>query len=271
MDYKQNLHTHSTFDDGKNTLEEMINAAIEKGFDSLGFSGHAYMYYSEPYSMSVAGTEEYKKQVLQLREKYADRIKIFLGLEFDMYSDTPQEGYEYMIGACHYIKMGDDFVAVDRPKEHYEKIIAEYFGGDGMKLVKEYYRQVAEYPKYAKIDILAHFDLITKNVEKANFFDYNSKEYLNSAIESLEALKKDVDFFEVNTGVIARGYKSTPYPMLPLVKEMKRLGYGAIIASDCHNAKDLDAYFDVARDLLIEGGYKEKYILTDDGFKAIAI
>ena len=47
MSYKQNLHTHSTFDDGKNTIEETVLSAIEKGFDSIGFSGHAYMYYSE--------------------------------------------------------------------------------------------------------------------------------------------------------------------------------------------------------------------------------
>ena len=68
MYQKQNLHTHSTFDDGKNPLEETVQKALDKGFDSLGFSGHAYMYYSENYSMSVAGTEEYKKEVLRLKE-----------------------------------------------------------------------------------------------------------------------------------------------------------------------------------------------------------
>ena len=38
---KQNLHTHSTFCDGKDTPEEMILRAIELGFNSIGFSGHA--------------------------------------------------------------------------------------------------------------------------------------------------------------------------------------------------------------------------------------
>ena len=271
MYQKQNLHTHSTFDDGKNPLEETVQKALDKGFDSLGFSGHAYMYYSENYSMSVAGTEEYKKEVLRLKEEYADRIKIFLGLEFDMYSDTPQDGYEYMIGAMHYRKMGDQFIGVDRPKEHYERIIREYFGGDGMNLVKEYYRQIADYPKYAKIDILAHYDLVTKNVERATFFDYESKDYMSAAVGALETLKKDIDFFEVNTGVIVRGYRTTPYPMLSIVKEMKRLGYGAVITSDCHDADYLDAYFDEAAELLKAGGYKEKYILTDKGFVAVPL
>ena len=36
----QNLHSHTTFCDGKNTPEEMVRAAIALGMDSLGFSGH---------------------------------------------------------------------------------------------------------------------------------------------------------------------------------------------------------------------------------------
>ena len=38
---KVNLHTHTCFCDGKNTPEEMVISAIEKGMDVLGFSGHS--------------------------------------------------------------------------------------------------------------------------------------------------------------------------------------------------------------------------------------
>ena len=37
----QNLHTHATFCDGKNTPEELIHEAIRMDMDSLGFSSHA--------------------------------------------------------------------------------------------------------------------------------------------------------------------------------------------------------------------------------------
>ena len=40
MSFKANFHTHSNFCDGKCTAEEMVIAAIEKGFDTLGFSSH---------------------------------------------------------------------------------------------------------------------------------------------------------------------------------------------------------------------------------------
>ena len=34
---KQNLHTHSIYCDGNNTIEEMALEAIQKGFTVLGF------------------------------------------------------------------------------------------------------------------------------------------------------------------------------------------------------------------------------------------
>jgi len=37
-----NYHTHSTFCDGKNTPEEIVLAAIDKGFDVIGLSGHGH-------------------------------------------------------------------------------------------------------------------------------------------------------------------------------------------------------------------------------------
>ncbi len=37
---KQNLHTHCRFCDGKDTIEDLVRTAIDKGFDSLGFSSH---------------------------------------------------------------------------------------------------------------------------------------------------------------------------------------------------------------------------------------
>ena len=46
MKNKQNLHTHTLFGDGVDTPEQMVRYAIEKNFDSLGFSEHSYMFYS---------------------------------------------------------------------------------------------------------------------------------------------------------------------------------------------------------------------------------
>ncbi|UNT94012.1 hypothetical protein [Allobaculum sp. Allo2] len=38
---RQNLHTHTQYDDGKDSLMAMTEEAIARGFTVLGFSGHS--------------------------------------------------------------------------------------------------------------------------------------------------------------------------------------------------------------------------------------
>ena len=271
MNSLQNLHTHTTYCDGKDTPCEMINAAIDKGFGGIGFSGHSYMFYSPSHSMSLEGTEEYRAEISALKEKYKGKIDVFLGLEFDAYSVVDLSGYDYLIGSFHYLKIGDEYVGFDRSADEVARIINVYFGGDGMAFAKESYRQFATLTEYGSFDIIGHFDIITKNIEKQRFFDTDSKQYLGYAFEALDAMRGKIPFFEVNTGAISRGYRTTPYPMKNILKQMKEWGFGAIISSDCHDAKYLDCAFDDARELLLECGFKEKYILTQEGFSAVAL
>ena len=67
-----NLHTHSTFCDGAGTPEQMVAAALGKGFAALGFSSHSDM---------VTDIGAYKSEIRRLREKYAGRIRILCGIE----------------------------------------------------------------------------------------------------------------------------------------------------------------------------------------------
>ncbi len=272
MIIKQNLHTHSSYCDGKDTLEEMIRTAMDKGFDSVGFSGHSYMYFAEDHSMSVQGTEDYKREVLQLKEKYAGKFEVFLGLEFEMLStQVDLKGYDYLIGSSHYFDFGDRIVGFDRSAEVVKGVIDECFGGDGMKYAREFYKNLARLPEYGDFDILAHFDLITKHSETHDFFDTESDEYREYAIRAAEALAGKIPYFEVNTGAISRGYRTTPYPDSFIMKEMKRLGFKPLISSDCHNREDLDCAFDLAEKMLAESGFTERYVLTQEGFKAIPL
>ena len=271
MNVLQNLHTHSAYCDGKDTPEQVIHAAIEKGFGGIGFSGHSYMFYSPDHSMSLEGTEEYKKEIKALKQKYQGVIDVFLGLEFDMYSEIDMSGYEYMIGGLHYLKIGNEYVGFDRSAEVVAQVIDTRFGGDGLAFAKEYYRELAHLPEYGKFDIIGHFDTITKNIEKVRFFDVESKEYLNAAFEAMDAMRGKIPLFEVNTGAIARGYRTTPYPHKALMKRFLEQGFGVVITSDCHNAQFLDCGFEIARDLLWDVGFKEQYILTDSGFRAVPL
>lgn len=271
MKMLQNLHTHTNFCDGKNTPEEMVRYAIEKGFTSLGFSGHSYVPFDLPCAMDPQEMIEYKKEVLRLRNAYKDQLEIFLGTEYDINSTTDNSGFDYLIGACHYFEFGDDHPAIDNDAKYEKRVIDKYFGGNGMEFAKLYYKKVAEIPEHGKFDIVAHFDLVAKNCEKAELFDESSKEYRNAAFEAVEAVSAKIPFFEVNTGAIARGYRTTPYPSIPIINELKRRGMRAIITSDCHDGRFLDCHFDQAVSILRECGFEERYILTKNGFIPVAL
>ena len=271
MDNKQNLHTHSSFCDGVDTPEEMVLEAIERGFDSMGFSGHSYMSFSPVFREKGDRTEEYKKEVTRLREKYKQQIKIYLGLEVEMYSEPDMSGYDYLIGSVHYFKFGNECVAFDVSADGVVKVIENYFDGDGMKFALAYYETLAKLPEYGNFDIIGHFDLVTKHIESRALFDHNAKEYLDAAFCAAESLRGKIPFFELNTGAIGRAYRKSPYPSIPILKELRRLGFGAVITSDCHRKEFIDCYYEESRELLRECGFRERYILTDNGFKAVEI
>lgn len=271
MYYKQNLHTHSTFCDGVNTPREMIDIAIGKGFDSIGFSGHGPMYYSPSYGMTLENTQRYTEEIFRLKREYAGRIDVFCGIEFDIYSGIDLTPYEYTIGSVHYLPINGEFVGIDRSEAEVERVIQKYFAGDGMKYAACYYENLAKLSDYGRIDIIGHFDIIAKHCEKRQFFDGSSKEYLGFAVAAAEALAGKVPLFEVNTGAMARGYRTTPYPSIPILKELKRLGFGAVISSDCHDGRKLDWHFDEEYALLRNCGFQEYYVLRDSGFVPVEL
>ena len=120
---KCNFHTHCQFCDGKNTAEEMVLAAIEKGFDVLGFSSHCihplnpdfYKPFDHIWHIPAENIKAYTQEIRRLKEKYSDKIKIYLGFEADYFESAiygtaipSKSNYEefspdYLIGAVHFL------------------------------------------------------------------------------------------------------------------------------------------------------------------------
>ncbi len=268
---KQNLHTHCTFCDGKDSPEEIIIEAISRGFDSLGFSSHSYHPNLKITRINAESEAAYKKEILALKEKYRGQIDIFLGIEYEICSEHKIVGFDYTIGAAHYVRTRDGYVTFDVSAEGTRKFVDSYFDGDGLRFAKAYYETVSTIPEKGNFDILAHFDLITKNNDSLKFIDTTSPLYKKYATEAIDALAGKIPFFEVNTGAIARGYRTSPYPSLDLLKEFKRRGFGAVITSDCHDKNYLDCHFDEAREHLLAAGFKSKFVLTQNGFEEISL
>lgn len=267
---KQNLHTHCTYCDGKDMPEEMILTAIDKGFDSVGFSSHSYMDWNGR-GLLPENHNSYCTEIRDLARKYRNQIDIFCGIEYEMYSDIDISDFDYVIGSVHYMEFDGKMCGFDRDVKAVREYIRDYFGGDGMKFCREYYNLMAQLPDYGEFDIIGHFDLCVKLNQKIHFVDEGSQEYISYAFDAIDALKGEIPFFELNTGCISRGYRSVPYPIPRILKEFKRQGFGAMISSDCHDAQYLDCYYNEAKELLSACGFREIYVLTKNGFEASKI
>ncbi|MBQ7840377.1 MAG: PHP domain-containing protein [Lachnospiraceae bacterium] len=271
MSYLQNLHTHSTFCDGKDTPEEMILAAMKKGFDSIGFSGHSYTYFRPGKSMTPEKTECYKKEVRRLKEKYRGQIDIFCGIELEMYSQIDLAGYDYVIGGLHNLKIGDEYVAFVRPADTVRNVINQHFGGDGMKFARAYYEQIVKLTECSAIDIVGHFDQVATHADSAGLFDTGSGEYQNYALEALAAVSEKIRLFEVNIKSLSQGRSAIPQPAPFLLKELNRRGCKVLITWDCHDSRFLGVGLKQTKDLLMVCGFRESYVLTLEGYRGIKL
>lgn len=258
-----NFHTHSVFCDGDNTLEEIVLSAIDKGFASLGFSSHGYTDYDLRYCMKK--TDSYIAEIKALKEKYKGEIEIYLGVEEDAFTRLSREDFDYIIGSCHYFDIDGKYYPIDSSPEYFKECL-KAFGGDTLSLAESYYSKFCDYILKRRPDIIGHFDLITKfdEMEKSLFLE--DKRYNEIAERYLkEALKADC-IFEVNTGAISRGYRTTPYPSVNLLRIIKNEGGRVILSSDSHNKNTLDFGFDDAKKLLKDIGFEFVHTLKKGEF-----
>lgn len=233
------FHNHTTFCDGKSTAEEMVRTAIAAGCPSIGFSGHSYTWFDESYCMSRAGTEQYKAEILRLREQYAGQIRILLGIEQDFWSEEPTDGYDFVIGSVHYVKKDGQFLPVDNSREELLAGVNAHYGGDILAFCEDYYRQVAQVMERTGCTFVGHFDLVTKFNEGGQLFSETDPRYVRAAEAALEALCSQEAVFEINTGAMARGYRAAPYPGRAILERIRDLGGRVILSADCHDAEKL--------------------------------
>ncbi|MDO4468062.1 MAG: histidinol-phosphatase [Bacillota bacterium] len=268
---KQNLHSHCVYCDGKNTLEEMVLAAIEKKFTILGFSSHAYSPYDDV-GMSKEVQEQYKKEVLALKEKYKDQIQIFLGLEQDItYRTENPESFSYIIGSKHYMEKDGEYRGVDYSYDVTQSIVDDWYEGSFLEYAKEYYEDLKSISQWEEIDIVGHLDLLMKFNEDEKSCSFADEQYLTYAKEAIDCLVATNKIFEINTGAIARGYRSLPYPYPNLLKYMHEKGARILLNSDCHNKDYLDCGYDLSLNLIKEAGFTSMEVLTEQGFKSVLI
>jgi DNA polymerase (family 10) len=79
------FHVHTTYSDGRDTLQEMLAAAVERGFQYVGISDHSK---TAGYAggLTEARVKQQQSEIERLRSEF-DAIRIFRGSEVDILLD----------------------------------------------------------------------------------------------------------------------------------------------------------------------------------------
>ena len=267
MRFPSSVHTHTTFCDGRDTPEAMARAAAEQGLTTLGFSGHSYAP-QEDFGIAPEALPAYIAQIRRLQHAYAGRLEVLCGIELD--PDAPPTDlspFDYVIGSCHSVQGADGRIyVVDGTPENLAEAIEQGFGGDALACAAAYYDRLTRFVLALKPTIVGHFDLITKFCEKQPPFDAESAAYREIACAALDRVLEARLVFEVNTGAMARGWRTSPYPADFLLERIARSGGRVTLTADAHAKEHLTFGFDEALERIRRAGFAQIWTLTGEGF-----
>ncbi len=266
---KSDFHSHTSFSgDCETPIEDQINKGIELGLEHFCITDHLDLDYPSEYGYFDLDMEPYVNKVLSMKDKYKDRINIYLGVEFGL---TPEEKtarrydglanmypFDFILGSTHIVDRKDPYFP-----DYWE-------GKDSQQEIVKYFDTIlANIKTYNNYDSLGHLDYIIRYANIADdprrnqellFDNFEYKEYEEVLDEILSHLIRNDKSLEVNTA----GYKygmGSPNPGYSVLKRYKEMGGKLItIGSDGHKPEHLAYDFNKVRDLLLAVGYENHVI-----------
>jgi DNA polymerase (family 10) len=105
-DLRGTFHCHTTYSDGKNSLEEMIEAARNLGFEYFGIADHSQVA-AYANGLTPERVKKQHKHIDEVQKKFSD-IKIFKGTEVDIlkdgsldFDDKTLSSFDYVVASVH--------------------------------------------------------------------------------------------------------------------------------------------------------------------------
>ncbi|MBE7090861.1 MAG: histidinol-phosphatase HisJ family protein [Clostridiales bacterium] len=246
----RDLHAHTTFCDGKNTPEEMVLAAIEKGLTTFGLVIHSFAPFDTEVNPKQENVWAFQREMQTLKEKFRGKINLLCGIEQDVETPDQTKGFDYVIAGVHYLKVGGTYYPVDHTAAKVRQAIKEGFHGDPLAFAEAYFSRLSDSVIETGADVLAHPDLLLKFNEVDPIFDTSHPRYQKAMLSAVEKLLKTGVSFEVNVGAITRGYRTTPYPEPQMLNYLKKMGAPLVLGSDAHSINGIANGFSQWEELL---------------------
>lgn len=234
-------------------LADYVEAAIAAGLAEIGLSDHGPIYHlgDNPHmypttAMAQHELPHYVADMLTVRDRYADRIAVKLGVESDAVPGWDQHfrdlwrqyPLDYVIGSVHWL--GDWSIFWEgRPG-----------GRTADAVYTEYLHATQAVARSGAYDIIGHLDCIKT---LGHLPDRRITPLLDETVQVLAETGVSV---ELNTSGWRKSCREA-YPRAELLARCHHWGVPVTLSSDAHAPDQVAGYFDQAVALLREIGYRE--------------
>ncbi len=262
-----NYHSHCTFCDGRSNPEEFIKFAIAQGFRAYGFSSHSPLPFETFWNMSKEDMPDYLAEIERLKQKYADRIEIYTGLEIDYLDETynPSINYfsrlplDYRIGSIHFMPIAyplaeKNMVCIDGPYTEFQQAVDQLYEGDIRKITAHYFKNLLQMVETGGFDIVGHPDKIYMNGQRCPGFSMQEAWYREPFEHCLQRIADKGLMVEINTKNFTR--KGEFYPHADYLHRLCELQIPVMVNSDSHYPDKVNSGREAAFELLKKAGFK---------------
>ena len=268
-------HCHTTFSDGKSTIEEMIKQAVEIGFTEIGITDHVEVHkkifeatkdflqmgwgdlYSEDFPSMLPRINKHINDIRHIAAQYP--INVLVGFEVDFFTYNGWlEGFkdfrkkidvDYLITGNHFVsdKTCDNIFPVTTLAEHIDRqpSFDEY--------IKSHFSNIVKAIESGMFAFAAHLDFVRWSGLVGEF------DYKDERMEIIETLAKTGTPTEINT----KGLASIGdfYPAQWMLKEMKNRKIPVALSDDAHHISQISKDFNKAEAMLEALDYKYRFDL----------
>ncbi|CAA9561602.1 MAG: Histidinol-phosphatase [uncultured Thermomicrobiales bacterium] len=249
MAWLANYHTHSHWCDGEGEIAEVVAAGLAAGLTAIGISSHAPVPFPAGYALPLDHLRAYRDEVLRVRELYAGRIDVILGLELDALPELRRFneeqalalGFDYTVGSVHFQQLDDagEPWPLDLSDARFAALVRERYAGNVRALVEEHYERIAELADYPGVAIVGHIDRGVKLWNAGGRYFSEDTPWYRAAVErALRALAATGRIVELSTGGWRRGLPD-PFPSPWIVRRCRDLGVRMTLNSDSHHPSQL--------------------------------
>jgi histidinol-phosphatase (PHP family) len=251
---------------GDDTLEEMLEAAVEFGYATFGVTAHsprtdAKFLYPEEIEASYSPADldrdftNYVSTCRELATKFEDRLEVLVGAEIEI---VPELGYveevtslrrrhklDYIVGSVHWV----DELPIDVTRELFDEAVENR---DGLEpFLVRYFNLVEQMVSDLRPEVVGHIDRPRLYTGDAPEFD--SVPVLDAIDAALEACLKADSILDLNVSAIRKELEH-PYPAPKILEKAKELGIPFCFGDDSHRTSAVGENIAVGRRYLLDHG-----------------